>query len=118
MNDNETVGSASSADAQGTRAGSGDAFLVHIWEVTEPAQANTVVERVDEMLEQVAREPGYVSARLLESDDRTSIAVMVEMKTTEDRRHIEQLPIVRDTLAHLDGTLNIIVRRYHEREAL
>ncbi len=59
-------------------------------------------------------DPGFVSARVLEGDDKNSIAALVEMRTPEDRRRIEQLPEVRDTLDHLHGTANIVIRLYQE----
>jgi len=57
---------------------------------------------------------GFVAARVLESGDRTSIAAIVEMRTAEDRQRVEQLPDVRETLHHLHGTANIVIRLYHE----
>jgi hypothetical protein len=117
MDDKQTVEPATSEHAQGTHAVAGGPVLIHIWEIDDPDHADVVVQRIDAMLTQVSREPGCVSARVLESDDRRSIATAIEMRTSEDRQHIEQLPIVGQTLAHMDGTVNVIVRRYHERES-
>ena len=72
------------------------------------------VGRLEEMFGELVKDPGFVSARVLESVDRTSIAVVLEMRSVEDRRRVEQLPDVRDTLDHLHGTANIVIRAYHE----
>jgi hypothetical protein len=58
--------------------------------------------------------PGFVSARVLESADGSSIAAFVEMQTVEDRQRLEQLASVRDALDHLPGTVNVVLRLYHE----
>ncbi len=90
--------------------------LIHIWEV-DPAQEGAAVEHLDKMFGEIAGNPGFISARVLESADRTSIASIVEMKSVEDRQRIEQLPEVRQTLEHLNGALNLVVRLYHEVES-
>jgi hypothetical protein len=36
------------------------------------------------------------------------------MRSVEDRRRIEQLPEVRETLDHLHGTANLVLRLYHQ----
>jgi hypothetical protein len=40
----------------------------------------------------------------------------VEMRSVEDRQRLEQLPDVRETLHHLHGTANMVIRLrlYHE----
>ncbi len=97
----------------GTRATTESAVLVRIWSV-DPDQEGTVVNRLSEMLSAVSTNPGFVSGRVLGSADRESIAVIVEMRTVADRRRLEQLKPVRATLAHLDGTMNIVIRLYDE----
>ncbi len=87
--------------------------LLHVWDV-DPAQEAVVVRRLDEMLAEIVRDPGFVSGRVLESADQTSIGVIVEMRSVEDRQRLEQLPDVRETLHHLHGTANIVIRLYHE----
>ncbi|MGO9899506.1 MAG: hypothetical protein ACLP0J_07395 [Solirubrobacteraceae bacterium] len=87
--------------------------LIHVWEV-DPAEEAPAVGRLDEMFGKLVKDPGFVSARVLESADRTSIAAVVEMRSVEDRRRVEQLPNVRETLDHLHGTANIVIRVYHE----
>ncbi len=89
------------------------AVLVHVWEV-DPAEKPVAVQRLDEMFGEVVKDPGFVSARVLETDDQTSIAAIVEMRSHEDRQRLEQRPEVSDTLHHLHGTANLIMRLYHE----
>jgi hypothetical protein len=52
--------------------------LIHIWTVN-PAQEAAAVRSLDEMFGQIATDPGFVSARILESADRASLAAIVEM---------------------------------------
>jgi hypothetical protein len=87
--------------------------LVHVWEV-DPAEEAVAVKRLNEMFGEIVKDPGFVSARVLETADQTSIAVTVEMRSVEDRQRLEQLPQVRETLHHLHGTANIVIRLYHE----
>lgn len=87
--------------------------LIHVWEV-DPAEADAAERRLDEMFAGVLKDPGFVSARVLESADRNSIAVIIEMRSVEDRHHLERLPEVREALDHLHGTANIVIRLYHE----
>ena len=61
-----------------------------------------------------AKNPGFVSAHVLETDDHASIAAIVEMKSAEDRQRLEQSGDVRKTLDHLHGAANLVVRLYHE----
>jgi hypothetical protein len=110
MSDEQTV---ESGQASGVGAAAEGPVLLHIWEV-DPSRAGVAQQRLDAMLGEASKEAGFVSARLLESPDRRSIAAVIEMRTVEDRRQLEQLPHVHDTLHHLDGALNIIVSLYHE----
>ncbi len=87
--------------------------LVHVWEV-DPTEEAVAVRRLNEMFGEIVKDPGFVSARVLESADQTSIAVILEMRTVEDRQRLEQLPDVRETLHHLHGTANMVIRLYHE----
>ncbi len=87
--------------------------LIHVWEV-DPAEEPAAVGRLDEMFGKLVKDPGFVSARVLESADRTSIAAVVEMRSVEDRQRVERLPDVRETLDHLHGTANIVIRVYQE----
>jgi hypothetical protein len=87
--------------------------LVHVWEV-EPGQEDVAVAHLDTMLRSISGDPGLVAARVLASDDRGSVATVIEMRSVEDRKRLEQLPHVRDTLERLPGTVNIVVRLYRE----
>jgi hypothetical protein len=87
--------------------------LIHIWEV-DPEQEGAAVHSLEEMFGRIATDPGFASARVLESADRTSLAAVVEMRSVEDRQRIEQLPEVRETLHHLHVDANLIVRLYHQ----
>ena len=87
--------------------------LIHVWEVN-PAEAEAAVSHLEKMLSEISNDPGFVSARVLESADQTSIATLVEMRSPADRQRLEQLPDVRETLHHLHGTANLVIRLYHE----
>jgi hypothetical protein len=113
MSNKQTIDPSASGEATGMHAAAESPVLIHIWEV-DPEQEGVAAQRLDKMLGEIAAEPGFVSARVLESADRRSIAAVVEMRTVEDRQRLEQVPVVRDTLHHLDGTMNIIVRLYHQ----
>jgi hypothetical protein len=88
-------------------------LLLHVWEI-DPAEVAAAEGRLGEMFGELLKDPGFVSARVLESADRTSIAAVVEMRSVEDRRRLEQLPYVREVLDHLQGTANIVIRLYNE----
>ncbi len=89
--------------------------LLHVWSV-RPESEDALVNRLSEMFKAVAGTPGLVSARLLTSPDRTSVAALVEMRSAEDRRRLESLPAVRDTLQGIRGAYNLSVRLYHQIE--
>jgi hypothetical protein len=87
--------------------------LLHVWEVPageEPA----AVQRLEQMFAEVAKDDAFVSALVLESPDRASLAAVIEMSTPEDRRRLDALPEVHDTLEHLHGSANVVLRLYHE----
>ena len=87
--------------------------LIHVWDVA-PDEAAAAEDRLAEMFGELVKDPGFVSARILESGDRGSIAAVIEMRSVDDRRRAEQLPDVRETLDHLHGTANIVLRLYNE----
>jgi hypothetical protein len=87
--------------------------LIHIWDV-DPAQEGHAARHLDKMFGEMTAEPGFVSAKVLESADHASIAAFVEMQTVEDRQRLEQNPAVRETLDDLPGTVNVVLRLYHE----
>jgi hypothetical protein len=88
-------------------------LLVHVWEV-DPAEEGVAVRSLDELFGEVVKDPGFVSARVLQTADQTSLAAIMQMRTPEDRQRLEQSPAVRDVLDHLHGTANLVVRLYHE----
>lgn len=90
--------------------------LIHVW-LVDPAQRELAVQHLRNMLGGIVSEPGFVSARMLQSVDGSSIAAAVEMRTVEDRQRLGQLPQVRETLDHLPGTINVMLRLYHQVEA-
>jgi hypothetical protein len=87
--------------------------LVHVWEV-DPAEEAVAVRRLNEMFGEIVKDPGFVSARVLETADKTSIAAVVQMRSVEDRQRLEQLPNVREPLHHLHGAANLLIRLYNE----
>jgi hypothetical protein len=87
--------------------------LLHVWEV-DPADAATAVSHLNEMFSELAGDPGFVSARVLETEDQTSIAAIVEMRSVEERQLLEQRPDVRETLYDLRGTANVVIRLYNQ----
>ena len=88
--------------------------LIHVWAV-DPTEESSNIQRLDELpAHQVRVDPGFVSARILVSGDRTSIAAVIEMRSVEDRQRIERLPEVRDTLDHLYGAANVVLRLYEQ----
>jgi hypothetical protein len=92
------------------------ATLIHVWDI-DPREEAAGVRSLDEMFGGLAEDPGFVSARVLQSADRTSIAAVVEMRSVEDRQRIEQIPDVQGTLRHLHGAANIVLRLYHQVRA-
>jgi hypothetical protein len=90
--------------------------LVHIWAV-EPAQERLAVEHLNRMFGTLVTDPDFVSARVLQSADQASIAAVVEMQSVEARRRLEQREEVREALDHLPGSVNVVLRLYHEVSA-
>ena len=90
--------------------------LLHIWMV-DPAKADDHVRSLSTLFRRASIEPGFISAQVLESPDRASIAALVQMRTAEDRHRLEQLPEVSDILHNLQGTVNLVVRLYHQTAA-
>ena len=88
------------------------ALLVHVWEV-DPGDEAAAIKSLDDMFGEISKDPGFVSAHVLQTEDRASIAAIVEMRSAEDRQRLEQSG-VRETLDHLHGTANVVIRLYHE----
>jgi len=70
--------------------------------------------RLEEMFAQLGTDPGFISARVLASRDRESVAAVIEMRSAEDHERLEQLPEVRETLDRLHGAANLTARLYHQ----
>jgi hypothetical protein len=88
--------------------------LLHIWNV-HPEAEPTLVEQIAEMFRRISEDPGLVSARILASPDRKSVAAVIEMRSPEDRERLEALPEVRETLHSVqDGAYNLMISLYHE----
>lgn len=87
--------------------------LLHVWMV-EPHWADRHIQLLEELFDGVSNQAGFVSARILESPGRSSIAAIVEMRTVEDRQRLEQLPQVHDVLYQLRPAVNMVLRLYHE----
>jgi hypothetical protein len=88
--------------------------VIHVWSV-DPSEESSNVQRLDELFaHQIASDSGFVSARILVSDDRASMASVVEMRSAEDRKRIEELPEVRETLDNLHGAANLVFRLYEQ----
>jgi len=104
----------SSSEGQAAQGASESPILIHVWTVLDRGRESAILDRLDEMLARTATEPGFVSARVLQSADGISIAVVLEMRTADDRQRLEQLPWVRETLGHLDETMNVVVRLYRQ----
>jgi hypothetical protein len=102
------------SEGQVTGGASESPVLIHVWEVLDPEHEGLMLERLDKMLTATVTQPGFVSARVLQSANGRSIAVALEMRTAEDRQRFEELPWVRDTLGHLDAAMNTVLRLYHQ----
>ena len=87
--------------------------LLHVWSV-HPDEEATLVEQLANMIDHVTDDAGFVSARILASPDRTSVAALIEMKSIEDRQRLQALPVVRDTLYNVEGAYNVVIRLFHE----
>ena len=90
--------------------------LLHVWSV-HPDHADALVDRLAGLFERVSDVPGFVSARILASADRDSVAAVVEMRSAEDRERLEALPDVHETLYGVSGAYNLMVRLYDQVKA-
>lgn len=87
--------------------------LLHVWMI-EPRTADRHLRLLGELFDGISDQPGFVSARILETPGRSSVAAIVEMRTVEDRERLEHLPQVHDVLYQLRGAANPVVRLYHQ----
>jgi hypothetical protein len=88
--------------------------LIHVWDVQNLAQEGEAIQHLCDMLAKITTEPGFVSGRVLQSADHRSIAVVLEVRTVDDGQRLEHLPLVRGTLDHLNGVMNIIIKLYQQ----
>jgi hypothetical protein len=103
--------------AAGRAAPDESPVLIHVWDVLDPGQHEATVGRLEQMLSQITDQPGFISGRLLESADGRSIAFVLEMRTVEDRQRLQDFPIVSETLVHVNGVMNLVIKLYHETAA-
>jgi len=89
------------------------AFLLHVWMV-DPDSADRHVQLLTQLFDAISEQPGFVSARILESADRSSIAAIIETGSVQDRQRFEQLPQVHDVLYQLHAEANLVARPYHD----
>ena len=99
----------------GESAGGSDQgpVLLHVWMV-DPQTADRHIQVLTELFEGVSNQPGFVSAKILETSGRSWIAAVVEMRTVEDRQRLEQLPQVHDALYSLRPAANFVLQVYHQ----
>ena len=88
-------------------------ILLHIWTVSPERHAD-LVDRLDRLFGDMTSDPGFVSARVLETEDHGSVAAIVEMRSVEDRRRLEARADVREALDHVHEAFNLVSRLYHE----
>jgi hypothetical protein len=91
--------------------------LIHIWTVDPAEEAPAIQSLEDLYAKEIVTDPGFVSARILQSKDQTSIAAVIEMRSAQDRARIEESPDVRDTLDHLHGAASLVIRLYQQVSA-
>jgi hypothetical protein len=90
-------------------------ILLHVWRVYQgEEEEKALVEQLGKMLGHLTDDPGFVSARLLASTDRTTVAALIEMKSIEDRERLQELPEVRETLYNVSGAYNLAITLFHE----
>jgi hypothetical protein len=87
--------------------------LLHVWMV-DPQAADRHVQLLKELFEKVSDQPGFVSAKILETPGRSWIAAVVEMRTVEDRERLEALPQVHDALYQLRPAANFVFQVYQQ----
>ena len=100
-----------SADAAG--GSTPGPVLLHIWMV-DPQTADRHIQLLKELFEKVSDQPGFVSAKILETEGRSWVAAVVEMRTVEDRERLEALPQVHDALYKLRPAANFVFQVYQQ----
>jgi hypothetical protein len=99
--------------APGSPAPAQGPFLLHVWMVA-PQCADRHIRLLTELFDMLSGQPGFVSARILESSGRSSIAAIVETQSVEHRRRLEQLPQVRDVLHQVPADASLVAQPYRD----
>jgi heme-degrading monooxygenase HmoA len=87
-------------------------FIIDSWTVA-PERRDEIIDALSRLFRDVlVHQPGFVSARLLESTDGDSVLAQVRMSTVEDRQRVEQIPEIRETLRDLRRIATAHAQRY------
>ncbi len=90
--------------------------LLHVWTV-DPDRYGELVDSLSDLFGRMQSDPAFVSARILETEAHDSVAALVETSVpAADRRRLEALPDVRETLDQVQGAFSLVVKLYHEAE--
>jgi len=86
--------------------------LVDVWTV-EPSRRDELRERILKMLgEVVSKQPGFVSARVYESNDEGAVMVSVEMRSIKERQDLTDSPEIQTALRELRAIAHSQLRLY------
>jgi hypothetical protein len=87
-------------------------YIIDSWTVA-PERRDEVVDVLSRLFRDVVvHQPGFVSARLMESANGNSILAQVRMSTVEDRQRVEQIPEIREGLRDLRHIAHAHAERY------
>lgn len=89
------------------------ALLLHVW-IVDPESADRHIQLLNQLFDTISEQPGFVSARILESAGRSSIAAIIEAGSVQDRQCLERLPQVHDVLYQLHAEANLVAQPYHD----
>lgn len=93
-------------------ASASQTFLLDVWKV-DPQYAGRHIQQLTTLFDEISDQPGFVSARILESADRSSIGAVVEASSVEARRDLEQLPQVQNVLDQLHAGVGVVCQSNH-----
>ena len=86
--------------------------LVDVWTV-EPSRRDELRARILAMLgDVVSAQPGFVSARVYESNDQGAVMVSIEMRTIKERQDLTDSAQIQTALRELRGIAHSQVRLY------
>lgn len=88
-------------------------FLLDVWKV-DPQCAGRHIQQLTTLVDEISDQPGFVSASILESADRSSIGAVVEASSVEARRDLEQLPQVQNVLDLLHAGVGVLPQSSHD----